>query len=84
MQSEKRRSQIATDGGSCSITPAERQQSHSSRLHCSALEKPEPSEKGVQGKLTNTSGQSADLLEMHGAGSNILDVEGDETSSTSL
>lgn len=83
MQSEKCCSQIATDGSiskrwnvvRCSITPAERQQLHSSRLHCSAWEKTEPSEKDVQGKLTNTSGQSSDLLKMHGVGCNVLDME---------
>lgn len=76
MQSEKCRSEIATDGTvskrwnvvrssvSACITPAERQQLHSSRLHCSAWEKAERSEKDVQGKPTHTSGKSADLIEM--------------------
>lgn len=76
MQCEKCRSGIATDGAvskrwnvvrssvpAC-ITPAERQQLHSSRLHCSAWEKAERSEKDVQGKPTHTSGKSADLIEM--------------------
>lgn len=76
MRSEKCRSEIATDGTvskrwnvvrssvpAC-ITPAERQQLHSSRLHCSAWEKAERSEKDVQGKPTHTSGKSADLIEM--------------------
>lgn len=76
MQCEKCRSEIATDGAvskrwnvvrssvpAC-ITPAERQQLHSSRLHCSAWEKAERSEKDVQGKPTHTSGKSADLIEM--------------------
>lgn len=76
MQWEKCRSEIATDGTvskrcnvvrssvSACITPAERQQLHSSRLHCSAWEKAERSEKDVQGKPTHTSGKSADLMEM--------------------
>lgn len=78
MQTEKCRSKI-TSGATVSkrwnivrssvptcITPAERQQLHSSRLHCSAWEKAERSEKDVQGKPTHTSGKSADLIEMRG------------------